>query len=159
MAPSLEYVFTLHVDLSPPLDFGNTFCGHRRFIPITGGRVDGPELKAIILPGGGDWNAIREDGMGHMLAEYAIKTEDGVLINATNEGYVRKFQKDSSTATESNPASQSTKREETKWYAKTNPRFEVEDGPHGWLNRTVFIGNLLRPERLGHVTIDVYAVE
>ena len=150
MTPSLELAFTLHVDLSPALDFGNTVTGHRRFIPIIGGHVDGPKLKATILPGGGDWNTLRDDGMGHVLARCAIKTDDGVLINVTNEGLVRKFHKD--------PSAESGTREETEWYARTNPRFEVQNGPHDWLNRTVFIGDLHRPQVLSHVTIDVYEV-
>lgn len=150
MAPSLEHAFTLHVDLSPALDFGHTVTGHQRFIPIIGGYVDGPKLKATILPGGGDWNTLRDDGMGHVLAKYAIQTADGVLVNVINEGFVRKFQKD--------PSAESGRRDETEWYARTNPRFEVQHGVHDWLNRTVFVGDLHRPQNLSQVTIDVYEV-
>ena len=157
MPPTLKYVFTLNVDLSPPLDFGNTHCGHRRFIPITGGSVEGPRLKARIVPGGGDWNVTREDGIGHLYAKYTIQADDGVLISVTNEGWIRKFQR--KVNPDDGGDAEANKVEETKWYAKTNPRFEVEDGPHGWLNRTVFIGDLRKPDIPNHVTIDVYAVE
>ncbi|KAJ6111393.1 hypothetical protein N7523_007454 [Penicillium sp. IBT 18751x] len=150
MAPTLEYAFTLEVNLTPALDFGNTHCGHRRYIPIAGGTVDGPKLKATILNGGGDWNALREDGMGHVFAKYTIQAADGTLISVTNEGWIRKFEP---------RATADSERVESEWYAKTNPRFEVQDGPHGWLNRTLFVGELQKPDRPNHVTIDVYSVE
>ncbi|KAJ5633379.1 hypothetical protein N7490_009718 [Penicillium lividum] len=149
MAPTLEFAFTLHVDLSPALEFGDTPCGSRRFIPITGGTVEGPKLKATILPGGGDWNVLREDGITHLFAKYTIQSSDGVPISVTNEGWIRKFRK--TEAAEKVP--------ETGWYAKTNPRFEVQEGAHGWLNRTVFVGELRKPDIQNHVVIDVYSVE
>ena len=156
MAPTLEFAFTLEVDLSPALELGDTPAGHRRFIPITGGTVEGPKLKATILPGGGDWNVLRDDGIGHLYAKYTIKSEDDVLISVTNEGWVRKFRKQSD---EEVGGDKPVMVPEEGWYAKTNPRFEVQDGVHGWLNRTVFVGELRKPTIPHHVTIDVYSVE
>ena len=160
MPPTLQHAFTLDVSLSPPLEFGTTPHGYRRFIPITGGRISGPRLNATILPGGGDWNAIRGDGMGHLLAKYTIKTDDGVLVSVTNEGWIRKFlNRKVQGQGQGETGKGEGKVEEESWYAKTNPRFEVQDGPHGWLNRTVFIGDLRKPRVPDRVTIDVYAVE
>ncbi|PVH98237.1 hypothetical protein DM02DRAFT_470821, partial [Periconia macrospinosa] len=85
----LKHDFTLHVDLSPPLYFGKTVGGERRFIPITGGYFEAPRVKGNILPGGGDWNLVREDVVVHVLAKYTIQAEDGTLINVHNEGYGR----------------------------------------------------------------------
>lgn len=155
MAPTLEFAFTLEVDLSPAQDFGITHCGHRRFIPITGGTVEGPKLRATILPGGGDWNVLRDDGMGHVFAKYTIQADDGALISVTNEGWIRKFENNPNSAGDDSSGS----KQESEWYARTNPRFEVADGSHGWLNRTLFVGDLHRPSRPNHVTIDVYSVE
>lgn len=73
MAPTLEFAFTLKVDLSPAQDFGNTSYGYRRFIPITGGSADGPKLKATVLPGGGDRNILHDDGVAHVFAKYTIQ--------------------------------------------------------------------------------------
>jgi hypothetical protein len=47
-----EYAFTLYVKLAELIDFGNTFNGDRRLIPIVGGHFEGPKLKGDILPGG-----------------------------------------------------------------------------------------------------------
>lgn len=51
------------------------------------------------------------------------------------------------------------KKQESEWYAGTNPRFEVAAGSHGWLNWTMFVGELHRRSQPNHVAIDVYLVE
>lgn len=155
MAPTLEFAFTLEVDLSPAQDFGNTPYGYRRFIPITGGTADGPKLKATILPGGGDWNVLRDDRVAHVFAKYTIQAEDGALISVTNEGWIHKFENKPNTDGDTS----AEEKQESEWYARTNPRFEVAAGPHGWMNRTMFVGELHRPSQPNHVTIDVYSVE
>ncbi|KAJ5116905.1 hypothetical protein N7456_001253 [Penicillium angulare] len=159
MAPTLAFAFRLEVDLADALDFGKTPAGSRRFIPITGGRAEGPQLNADILPGGGDWNVLREDGVGHLFAKYTIKSDDGVLISVTNEGWIPKFRKRSPQEPRDEAGGEFDMVPEGKWYARTNPRFEVQDGPYNWLNRTMFVGELHKPEIPLHVTIDVYSVE
>jgi hypothetical protein len=156
--PSLQYVFTLHVDLAPPLDFGSTFSGDRRFIPIVGARVEGPRLKGEILPGGGDWNAVRPDGVVHVLAKYAIRADDGILIDIHNEGYGRASQSDMAGVFGNDPSSTSMRNGGSDWYTKMCPRFEVADGPHIWLTRCFFLGDLLPPQKPNHVKIDVNEV-
>jgi hypothetical protein len=158
MAPKLEYVFTLHVDLAPPHCFGKTAAGERRFIPITGGRFEGPRLKGIILPGGGDWNAARSDGVVHVLAKYTIQAEDGTLISVTNEGYGRASQEIMEGVFGDDPSKASMVEGGEEWYTKTFPRFEVVPGTHGWLNSTCFVGDLLPPKTPNHVKIDVYEI-
>ncbi|OAL07660.1 hypothetical protein IQ06DRAFT_342375 [Phaeosphaeriaceae sp. SRC1lsM3a] len=158
MPASIKYAFTLHVDLAPPLDYGTTFAGDRRFIPILGGQVEGPCLNGEILSGGGDWNAVRADGVVHILAKYSIKTNDGVLIYIHNEGYGRANQADMKTVFGNDPSSASMKNGGSDWYTKTFPRFEVGRGPHEWLTKSCFLGDLLPPERPNHVKIDVYEV-
>lgn len=158
MAPALasNYVFTLHVDLSPPIDYGSTFAGDRRFIPITGGKVEGERVKGEILPGGGDWNAVRVDGVVHVLAKYTVRLADGTLIYVHNEGYGRADQSEMKTVFGDDPASASMKNGGADWYTKTFPRFEVADGPHAWLTKSCFVGDLLPPSIPNHVKIDVY---
>ena len=158
MAPSLVYAFTLHVDLAPPQCFGRIASGERRFIPITGGRFEGPKIKGTILPGGGDWNAARPDGVVHVLAKYTIQAEDGTLINITNEGYGRASQEMMDAVFGQDPCKVSMKEGGADWYTKTFPRFEVADGPHAWLNSTCFVGDLLPPQVPNHVKIDVYEI-
>lgn len=158
MAPELQHAFTLHVDLAPPQYFGKTSAGERRFIPITGGKIDGPKLKGTILSGGGDWNAVRDDGVVHVLAKYTIQAEDGTLINVHNGGYGRASQAVMTKVFGNDPSTGSLADGGASWYTKTCPRFEVQDGKHSWLNNTCFIGDLRPPTVPNHVVIEIYEI-
>ncbi|KAI1840751.1 hypothetical protein JX265_012964 [Neoarthrinium moseri] len=159
MVPQLRYVFTLDVELAPPVDFGKTYSGDRRFIPITGGTLDGDGIQGRILPGGGDWNAAREDGVVHVMAKYAIQMDDGTMVNITNEGYGRASQQTMKTVFSSPEAvAGSPTNGASEWYTKTFPHFEVAEGKYGWLGKSCFVGDLLPPERLGRVKIRIYEI-
>ena len=73
VAPSFEYMFRIHASVADPIELGRTPRGLRRIINITGGTVEGPVLSGIILPGGADWQVIREDGTAVLEARYTIK--------------------------------------------------------------------------------------
>lgn len=160
--PRLEYSFTLHVDLAPALDFGSTFSGDRRFIPIIGGLVTGPKLEGKIVPkSGGDWNAVRQDGVVHIYARYTIQADDGTMIGITNEGYGRATQSTMKSVFESeDPSIASLANDGKDWYTKTSPRFEVSANStrHNWLLSSMFVGDLKLPTRPGYVEIDIYEV-
>jgi hypothetical protein len=76
----------MQADVGEPLDFGVTQNGHRRVIPIKGGRVEGARLKGRILPGGADWQILRADGAAELDARYTIETDRGALIYVANRG-------------------------------------------------------------------------
>ena len=78
--PKLEFVYECDATLSPAVEMGKTVEGQRRIIPITGGTVRGPQIKAELLNGGWDWNLSRSDGASSVEAAYYMKTDDGVLI-------------------------------------------------------------------------------
>ncbi|EMC90835.1 hypothetical protein BAUCODRAFT_334459 [Baudoinia panamericana UAMH 10762] len=140
MAPTLNYVFSLHVNLAPPVDLGPLSAGHRRYIPITGGSIKGTRLEGIILPGGGDWNDAQVDGSYHMRAEYVLQANDGTSIFIHNEGDAR------------NDAS-------SGWYARTVAKFDVKEGPHAWLKKSLIIGEQLPPPpSLAFVEFNFYEV-
>ena len=42
------------VDWAGAVDVGNTPHGMRRIFYVTGGTLEGPKIKGIVLPGGGD---------------------------------------------------------------------------------------------------------
>jgi hypothetical protein len=85
-APELRFAFEIAVDVASALDFGVTQNGHRRVIPIQGGRVTGPRLQGRIVPGGADWQILRSDGAASLDARYTIETDDGALIYVVNRG-------------------------------------------------------------------------
>ncbi len=60
--------------------------GERRFVPILGGTVQGPELNGTLLDGGVDWQVQRADGATDISAHYVIRTDDGALIEVQSDG-------------------------------------------------------------------------
>ena len=122
-APTLEFVYEEQVTLAPDVPVGDTPQGHRNIVPITGGTFSGPQLKGKILPGGWDWQ-LATGGCFHILADYFVQTDDGVVINVHNTG--------------TGCAGADGKREPIL----TTPRFEAPKGKYEWLNGGAYIGTL-----------------
>jgi hypothetical protein len=60
--------------------------GERRWVPLTGGTVSGPELQGRIVEGGVDWQLLRADGVLEISAHYVVNTDDGAFIEVTSNG-------------------------------------------------------------------------
>ncbi len=60
--------------------------GERRFVPLAGGTVAGPELNGVIVEGGVDWQWVRDGGVIEIAAHYVIRADDGGLIEIRSEG-------------------------------------------------------------------------
>ena len=123
--PGLELLYRSVVILAPAVEVGQTPLGTRRYIPITGGTFEGPDIRGEILPGGWDWQLSRPDGCTQIVADYFIKTDDGVIINVVNSGVLCGPNEDGSP----NPA-------------RTSPVFEAPIGKYDWLNKGGYIGTL-----------------
>ncbi|MFD6263544.1 DUF3237 domain-containing protein [Micromonospora chalcea] len=74
--PGLEAAFEVEVRLGALEDHGVTRAGHRRVVPVVGGRVTGL-FEADILPGGADWQLVRPDGAIEIDTRYSARTADG----------------------------------------------------------------------------------
>ena len=121
-APRLELAFEARVEIGAPLSAGRTDAGgERRIVPILGGTVAGPRVEGRVVPGGADWQVLHEDGTVRLVARYALELADGTVVAVTNGGVAR--------------AGEGSSR-----YFRTTASFEVADGPHGWLGRSVFVG-------------------
>lgn len=83
--PGLEVAFQVAARLGPPEDHGVTRAGHRRVVPIVGGRISG-SFDADILPGGADWQVIRPDGAIEIDTRYSARTADGAHIYLRTSG-------------------------------------------------------------------------
>ena len=86
--PGLEFAFEVRVQVADPVVVADLPSGQtRRIIDILGGTVEGPEIRGEVLPGGADWQLIRQsDGFTDIDARYTIRTDDGHLIYVSNIG-------------------------------------------------------------------------
>jgi hypothetical protein len=89
--PGLEPAFTVDARLGPLEDHGVTRAGHRRVVPIAGGRVGGlpdgqTRLDAEILPGGADWQVVRPDGTIEIDTRYSARTPAGEHLHFRTAG-------------------------------------------------------------------------
>ena len=82
----LEPLLTLHVEVEPILNAGDTPDGEVRLIPFTRGHFEGPGLRGTLLPGGTDWQRVRADGVLEIRAHYLLETEQGERIEVRSEG-------------------------------------------------------------------------
>jgi hypothetical protein len=140
-----EYAFTAQVSVAAPRVIGMVPEGLRRFVPITGGTIDGPRLRGEILVGGGDSQLVRADGVFELEASYRIRTHDGIEVEVLNRGLRH------GTAEVMDRLAQGQQVSPADYYSRTTPRFKAPGGsPYEWLNRTVFIASA---ERLADLVI------
>jgi Protein of unknown function (DUF3237) len=150
IAPGLEFVMQLRVEIGEPLELGEVQGVAKRIIPITGGSFEGPQLRGVVLEGGADWQTVRPDGVAVLYARYTLKTESGELITVENRGF-RHGARDLASrilSGERVPASE--------YYFMTSPVFETSAEGLEWLTRTVFVGAAERERE--RVIINVWRV-
>jgi len=145
--PKFEFVYECDATLSAAVEMGKTLEGQRRIIPITGGTVRGPQIRAELLSGGWDWNLSRSDGAGSVDAAYYMKTDDGVLIRIVNNGV----------GGGGSPPTATDNGE--RFFMFTHPSFEAPQGKYDWLNRSMFVGTLgARKDARNAVLIRVFRI-
>lgn len=143
--PSLEHVMTVNALIEPLIVMGRTPSGERRVAPIIGGTFEGRSCKGSIMPGGEDWQLVRDDGTMHLDARYWLKAEDGTIIRVHNSVLIVLPEK----------------RGETKLpYARSTVKLEAPIGKHDWVNKAVFVGTLVADfkPRPATVTLQFYRV-
>jgi hypothetical protein len=137
-APGLSHVCDLDVSVGPVRDLGAMPRGRRRFVPILGGRVEGPRLAGEVLPGGADWQLGRADASVELVARYAILTSSGVQIAVTNRGLRRAPAEVMERLARGEPV------DPALVYFRTVPSFEAPAGAYDWLNRSLFLASAAR---------------
>ena len=73
-------------EVGPLVSLGSAKHGERRFVPLGGGTVRGPELNGTLVEGGVDWQVLRADGVLEIAAHYVIRADDGGLIEVQSDG-------------------------------------------------------------------------
>lgn len=129
-----RHLCDIDVRLGPPIELGDGPRGRRRIIPIVGGTVTGERLSGRLLDLGADWQTVFGDGSAELDTRYAMETHDGAVVDIRNFGFRH------------GPAEvlAALARGETvdasRYYMRTQPRFETGDPRYAWLNRTIFVG-------------------
>ncbi len=132
----IDFLFNMRFDFEHQqiINVGITPCGKRRIIYTTGGTIEGPKLKANVLPGGGDWILIRSDGTSVLDVRAAATADDGSIIYIYYRGYL---------VIQSNllkRISQGDRVDPSEYYFRVAPVFETASRKYSWLNQIVTMG-------------------
>jgi hypothetical protein len=84
--PVLLPMTRIECDVEPLVSLGDSPMGERRYVPLGGGTVRGPELNGRVVAGGVDWQVARRDGVLEIAAHYVIETEDGARVEVQSSG-------------------------------------------------------------------------
>jgi hypothetical protein len=132
--PGLEFVYEAGGSLGAPIPIGETADGTRRIIPIfEGGAVEGPLIRGAMLGNAADWQLTRPDGVTVADAIYAIRTDDGVIIQIRNRGLRHgppEVMARLVAGEQVDPA---------EYYFRTIPEFIAPKGRYDWMNRSIFV--------------------
>jgi hypothetical protein len=86
LPPALVPMCQVRCEVEKLVTLGGGPYGERRYIPLKGGTVTGPELNGTLVDGGVDWQIHRSDGVLDISAHYVIQAHDGALIEVTSAG-------------------------------------------------------------------------
>jgi hypothetical protein len=128
-------LFTLTIDLHPIYDVGPTPAGHRRIVPVSGGKFHGERLRGDILPhAGSDLLVERADGAFQQDVRLALRTDDDALILMTYRGVRHSSPEVAARIARGESVAP------TDYYLRTAPCFETASPKYDWLNRIVAVG-------------------
>ncbi|MCW3837554.1 DUF3237 domain-containing protein [Sphingomonas canadensis] len=134
IVPGLEFVYEAQGSLGVPVPIGETADGARRIIPIfEGGSVIGPSIRGSLMGNAADWQLTRHDGVTVADAIYAIRTDDGVIIQIRNKG-LRHGPPEVMARLAAGEAV-----DPADYYFRTVPEFIAPAGRYDWMNRSIFV--------------------
>ncbi len=148
--PALKLLFRANINLGEVLHSSKVPSGERRFIPITGGSFTGEQLSGEILPGGADWQLVRQDGSAILHARYTLQTNDNALIYVENRG-IR-----SGTPEVLARLARGEAVDPSEYYFRTIPQFETGAAKYIWLNNIITVCSGMR--LADAVIIDFYQI-
>ena len=148
LAPQLVPMCRIACDVGEVVSLGNATHGERRYVPLGGGTVEGPELDGTVVEGGIDWQLRRADGVLDIAAHYVIRTHDGALVEVRSEG-MRHGAPEVMARLARGEAVQPD-----EYFFRTVMRFTTGDARWSHLNKTIAIARGERQARA--VRLDVY---
>ena len=131
--PQFDFIFAAHVTVDPPLDLGDVGKGGRRIVPITGGDFSGPHIRGKVLPGGADWQVLRNDGVAELEARYTLRTDDGALIYVRNLALRHGPPDVMAALAAGRPV------DPTGYYFRGATFFETSDARYAWITKNIVV--------------------
>lgn len=150
ITPKLRKFIRIDVELSPPHLMGQGRGGERKIIPIIGGKVSG-ELSGVVLNVGADWQTVHSPELAYLDARYALKTEDGAIIEIHNRGFRH------ATKAVAERLLKGEAVDPAEYYFRTVAMLETGDARYDWVNHHVFVGTGRRDK--DGVVIELFVVE
>jgi len=123
-----------YADWGEVIDLGVTPHGNRQVIYIKGGAFEGPKIKGVVLPGGGDWFVRRADRVVELDVRAVLRTDDGQIIYCSLRG-INEMPSDVALRLIGGEAIDSS-----EYYFRVTPVLETGSEKYGWLNRVVTVG-------------------
>ncbi|MFV9636327.1 DUF3237 domain-containing protein [Mycobacterium neumannii] len=140
----VEHLFDMTVELLPAQPVPTT-TGMRMTFVAAGGAIAGPALTGEVLPGGGDWLLVGEDGVGRVDVRVTLRSDDGVLIHFESAGII----KVPADGAQRLAAGEVLPFRET--YVRTTPRLATADERYSRLGEVVTVAyNILSPNRVDY---------
>jgi hypothetical protein len=84
--PALVPMCRINCEVGEVVSLGPAPGGERRYVPLGGGSVAGPELDGEVVAGGVDWQVQHADGTLDIQAHYVVRCTDGALVEVRSEG-------------------------------------------------------------------------
>lgn len=131
--PELSFAFEVLVEVADPTVVGLLPNGTRRIVDILGGSFEGSGIQGRVVPGGADWQIIREDGFTDIDARYTLETDSGDLIYVSNVGIRHAPPEVISRLNAGEVVDQS------QIYFRAIPKFETSAPELEWLMKSIFV--------------------
>ena len=125
--------FTVNARLANSLPIGKGPIGHRLYVEVLGGTLEGERVSGEIVSGG-EWALFGPDGFARVDVRLQVKTHDDAFLYIQYGGLLEM----NKAVQEAGASGKGTAFEDQYFY--TNPRFETGAEQHAWLNTTFFIG-------------------
>jgi len=137
--PTFEFAFQVTLRLKKPrLELPDLPVGGQRLgVQIEGGEFEGPTLRGVVRPGGGEWPHVRTDGVFCFDARYHLLVDDGTVITINNRGYRHADPQVMDRLWHLEDAAEVPP---DAYYLRSMTMFDVAPGKHDWLSRHVFVG-------------------
>jgi hypothetical protein len=130
-----QFLMTLQVAVGTPQKVGAIPTGTRVIVPVTSGTFEGPRLRGRVLPGGGDWQLLRQDAVLELDLRITLETDDGALIQLTSFG-LRHGPPEVIAA-----LARGETVDPARYYFRTTPRFETAAPRYAFLNKTLTVAS------------------